>query len=119
MGTIAPITTSVGQRDRRRIWWALALGVVLVVALALRLWGVKSGLPYVYDTDEDQHFVPRAIALFGHGLNPNYYANPPAFTYLLAIVFEVWFGGRDLMLLSYEEMREVRGTPSAWCSRSR
>jgi hypothetical protein len=101
MGTIAPITTSVGQRDRRRIWWALALGVVLVVALALRLWGVKSGLPYVYDTDEDQHFVPRAIALFGHGLNPNYYANPPAFTYLLAIVFEVWFGGREALSHSF------------------
>jgi hypothetical protein len=73
--------------------WGIALGV-LVLALLLRLWGIKSGLPYVYDTDEDQHFVPHAIALLGHDGNPNYFDNPPAYTYLLAIVYEIYFGGR-------------------------
>jgi 4-amino-4-deoxy-L-arabinose transferase-like glycosyltransferase len=71
-----------------------ALGVILVLALALRLWGIKSGLPYVYDTDEDQHFVPHAIALLGHDGNPNYFDNPPAYTYLLAVVYEIYFGSR-------------------------
>jgi hypothetical protein len=82
------------RRLPSRTWWGIALGAVLLVALLLRLWGIKSGLPYVYDTDEDQHFVPHAISLLGHDGNPNYFDNPPAYTYLLAIVFEVYFGGR-------------------------
>jgi hypothetical protein len=74
--------------------WGMALGAILTLALLLRLWGIKSGLPYVYDTDEDQHFVPHAIALLGHEGNPNYFDNPPAYSYLLAIVYELYFGGR-------------------------
>ena len=76
---------------RRWAWPGLA--VVLGGGLALRLWGVAQGLPYAYNTDEADHFVPKAIAMFGHDLNPHYFANPPAFTYVLHIVFAVWFGG--------------------------
>ncbi len=72
-----------------------ALGVLLVVALVLRLWGVKQGLPYSYNSDEATHFVPRAIGFFGHDLNPHYFLNPPAYSYLLYIVFELWFGSAD------------------------
>jgi 4-amino-4-deoxy-L-arabinose transferase-like glycosyltransferase len=82
------------RRLPSRAWWGIALGAVLVVAALLRLWGIKSGLPYAYDTDENQHFVPHAIGLLGHEGNPNYFDNPPAYTYLLSIVFEVYFGGR-------------------------
>ena len=39
--------------------------------------------------------MPGAIGLFGHGWNPHYFVNPPAFTYLLHVVFAVWFGGRE------------------------
>ncbi len=81
-------------RAGNRLAWPAALAGVLVVALLLRLWGIKSGLPYVYDTDENQHFLPHAISLLAHNGNPNYFDNPPAFTYLLALVFELWFGGR-------------------------
>jgi hypothetical protein len=82
-----------GPAHRAR--WGLALGGVLLLALALRVWGVKSGLPYVYNTDEDQHFVPHAIGLLGHLGNPNYFDNPPAYTYLLAAIYTIWFGGRE------------------------
>ena len=61
---------------------------------ACALWGVKQGLPFAYNVDENAHFVPRAIGLFGHGWNPHYFVNPPAYTYLLHVVFDVWFGGR-------------------------
>jgi len=76
---------------RWRYWGPLS--VVLAVAFALRLWGIKQGLPYVYNVDEYGHFVPEAVAMFHHGLNPHYFINPPALTYLLHVVFAVAFGG--------------------------
>ena len=75
--------------------WRLALAALLLAALGLRLWGIRHGLPYVYNLDENAHFVPKAIGMFGHGYNPDYFVNPPALTYLLHVVFAVWFGGRD------------------------
>ncbi|MGH2854995.1 MAG: ArnT family glycosyltransferase [Solirubrobacteraceae bacterium] len=79
--------------ERRRAVW-LTLALVLAVALALRLWGIRQGLPYAYNADEDAHFVPRAIGMLTLGWNPHYFANPPAFTDLLRLVLAVWFGGR-------------------------
>lgn len=81
-------------RARRWPWW-VAVAVVLAGSLALRLWGIEHGLPYAYNSDENAHYVANAIGLFGHGLNPHYFVNPPAFTYLLHVVFAVWFGGRS------------------------
>jgi Dolichyl-phosphate-mannose-protein mannosyltransferase len=79
--------------QRRWPWW-IGLAVVLAVALGLRVWGVKQGLPFAYNADENAHFVPNAIGLFGHGWDPHYFVNPPAYTYLLHVVFDLWFGGR-------------------------
>ena len=83
------------MRAAERLRWGAAVGVLLAGALALRLWGVKQGLPYSYNADENAHFVPKAIQLFGHGWNPHYFVNPPAYTYLLHLVFAVWYGGRE------------------------
>ena len=69
--------------------------------LVLRLWGISHGLPYVYNADENAHFVPGAIGLFGHGYNPHYFVNPPAYTYLLHAVFAAWFGGREGVSSAY------------------
>jgi hypothetical protein len=83
-----------GARGERRWPFWIGLGLVMAAALGLRLWGVKQGLPYAYNADENAHFVPGAIGLFGHGWDPHYFVNPPAYTYLLHLVFDVWFGGR-------------------------
>ena len=76
-----------------RTWlrWGFAVGVLTLIGLGLRLWGIKQGLPYSYNSDEAQHFVPRAVAFFTHDFNPHYFLNPPAYSYLLHIVFELWF----------------------------
>ena len=76
---------------RRWAWPALA--IVLAGGLALRLWGVQQGLPYAFNADEADHFVPRAVHMFGHGLNPHYFANPPGFTYVLHYLFALAYGG--------------------------
>jgi Dolichyl-phosphate-mannose-protein mannosyltransferase len=88
-------------RARRLVWGGLA--VVLGVGLALRLWGIRQGLPYAYNADEADHFAPRAVAMFEHGtLNPHYFANPPAFTYLLHFLFAVWYGGASGAVRAFE-----------------
>jgi hypothetical protein len=67
---------------------------VLGGALALRLWGIKHGLPYVFNVDEASNFVPTAVSFyFTDSLNPHYFINPPAFSYLLSALFGIWFGG--------------------------
>jgi Dolichyl-phosphate-mannose-protein mannosyltransferase len=87
------MTTVEGRPGGRWAAWA-GLALVLAIALALRVWGIAQGLPYAYNSDEAAHFVPRAIGMFVLGFNPHYFANPPAFTYLLHFVFAIWFGGR-------------------------
>jgi Dolichyl-phosphate-mannose-protein mannosyltransferase len=88
-------------RGRSRDLHRPALAVLLVVTLGLRLWGIKQGLPYSYNSDEATHFVPPAIAFFSHNYNPQYFLNPPAYSYLLHFVFELWFGSGDAVTRAY------------------
>jgi hypothetical protein len=78
----------------RRWAWPLGVAVLVLAAFGLRLWGFRQGLPFVYNADENAHFVAGAIGMFGHTYNPNYFINPPGFTYLLHAAFQLWFGGR-------------------------
>lgn len=88
----AASTPPTSHASRRSVWPALA--VVLLGGLGLRLWGVRQGLPYAYNADEADHFVPHAIKMFVQGtLNPHYFANPPGFTYVLHWLFALWYGG--------------------------
>jgi 4-amino-4-deoxy-L-arabinose transferase-like glycosyltransferase len=92
-----------GENESRRTLdpHHLALATVLLATFGLRLWGIKQGLPYSYNSDEATHFVPRAVAFFSHDLNPQYFLNPPAYSYLLHIVFELWFGSADAVRRAY------------------
>src|SRR4051812_9882494 len=89
----APRRARPARRRRRPTWPALLLGGVLAVGVALRLWGVKNGLPFVYDLDERRHFVDIAVQMYRHGYNPHYFQNPPGFTYLLHAVDSFAYGG--------------------------
>src|SRR3954447_7534731 len=77
---------------RARAAWPLALAAVVVGAFLLRLVGPRTGLPYVYNADENAHFVPLAIGMFGHSLNPDYFVNPPGFTYLIHVALGLRWG---------------------------
>ena len=81
--------------SRTRLKWGLAVGALMLIGFGLRLWGIKQGLPYAYNIDENAHFVPRAIGFFGHTLNPFYFVNPPGYTNILYLVFGLWFGSGD------------------------
>lgn len=78
----------------------LALAAILAVALVLRVWSLRHGLPFVYNVDEEQHFVSRAVRFFGGGdLDPGYFENPPGLTYLLWLAFAVRYAGDDVRAL--------------------
>lgn len=87
--------------ERRWVW--PVLGALLLGALSLRLWGIGEGLPYVYNIDEAGHFVPKAVQMFapGHDLNPGYFVNPPALTYVLHVAMALWFGGGSAVLREF------------------
>jgi hypothetical protein len=88
--------TTARRLPRLRIsGYAVAVGLLLVFAFVLRVWGAKHGLPYAYNSDENAHFVPHAIGMFVNNGDPGYYVNPAAYTHVLNLVFSVWFGGRD------------------------
>jgi Dolichyl-phosphate-mannose-protein mannosyltransferase len=77
---------------RRVTGWRAGLAALVVLALVVRLIGIRTGLPFVYNADENAHFVPLAIGMFGHSLNPDYFVNPPAYTYLLHVAFGLRWG---------------------------
>ena len=95
-------TTSPPMPAAERRWlWPAGVAALVLGALGLRLWGFRHGLPFVYNADENAHFVAGAIGMFGHTYNPNYFINPPGFTYLLHAAFALGFGGRDGVSASY------------------
>ena len=76
---------------RRAAFWVL--GAILASGLALRLWNIGHGLPYVFNADEELHFVSIAVRMFEDGtFNPRYFENPPAITYVFYLLFKLRFG---------------------------
>ena len=90
----------------RRWPWLLAVGTLLAVALLLRLWGVKQGLPYAYNVDENAHYVPRAIG----------YVRPLARPALLRQSARLYIraarGVRDRLRRTGRRRRRVRDRPA-------
>ena len=66
--------------------------IILAAGLALRLWNIDYGLPFVYSIDEGSHFTSRAVEMFWQDLDPGYYQNPSAYTYLVYALFRVMYG---------------------------
>ena len=71
----------------------LGLAAILAGGLALRLYGLQHGLPFIYHSDESQHFTRYAVEMFDGGLNPHYFQNPSDYTYLVHIA--LWLRGFD------------------------
>jgi Dolichyl-phosphate-mannose-protein mannosyltransferase len=83
---------------------ALLLGGILLVALALRLWNIDHGMPFAFNADEDEHFVPKAVGMFDGGLDPGYYENPSALTYFLYVSYAIG-GIREVGEAAFETAR--------------
>ena len=72
--------------------WLLA---ILLLAAALRLYGIGHGLPFVYNPDE-ANIMARALSV-ARNLDPEYYLYPSFFFYFLfAVMGGLFVGGRIL-----------------------
>ncbi|MGI9082573.1 MAG: ArnT family glycosyltransferase [Thermoleophilaceae bacterium] len=74
------------------------VGLLLAAALAVRLWNIDYGLPYVWSVDEARHFTEPAVLMFERGFDPGYYHNPALFTYLINRVLWLIYGPLGLRL---------------------
>ena len=70
----------------------VVLVLILVAGFVLRVWNIDYGLPFVYSIDEASHFTSRAVEMFWQDLDPGYYQNPAAFTYLTYGLLRVIYG---------------------------
>jgi hypothetical protein len=70
----------------------LILALILLVGFALRVWNNDYGLPFVYSVDEASHFASRAVEMFWQDLDPGYYQNPSAYTYLVYLLLRGMYG---------------------------
>ena len=66
------------------------LSAVVLLALSLRLYGINFGLPYLYHADEP--IVVNHAMAYGLGdLNPHFFAIPPLVSYILFIIYGLYF----------------------------
>ena len=70
----------------------LILALILLAGLALRIWNIDYGLPFVYSVDEGYHFTNRAVEMFWQDFDPGYYQNPATYTYLVYGLLRVMYG---------------------------
>ncbi|HEX8054084.1 MAG TPA: glycosyltransferase family 39 protein [Thermoleophilaceae bacterium] len=93
------------------IAYGLLLAIV-VSGLYLRLRNNGYGLPYVYNYDEAQHFTNKAVTMINGDLDPGYYQNPSAFTYLVFLMLKVLYGVFGLELAEGSIRRQFTQDPT-------
>ena len=72
-----------------RVSASAALGLILAIALALRLLHVGFGLPSMYDPDEPFFILKAYEMIDGQTLNPRWFGHPGTTTLYLVMVVEV------------------------------
>ena len=73
--------------------WAVAIGAALVLgAIAVRLWGLGWGLPYVYHADEPVNLTSTLTMLQERDPNPHFFNYPPFYYYVEAGGQLVYYG---------------------------
>ena len=78
--------------SKRRVCGAdLALVAILLLGLALRLWGINFGLPYTYAPDEPSYLIVTLRIIETGDLNPHWWYYPSLMFYLNAVALLLFF----------------------------
>ena len=67
------------------------IGLILLTAAIVRLWGLDFGLPYAYHVDEPRYIYSAVGILQTGNLNPNWFQQPSLYTYLVTAVLGIYY----------------------------
>jgi len=67
------------------------LPLVLLIALAVRLWGLGFGLPHIIARPDETEIAGPAVGFLSGDLRPPYFEWPTLFTYTTALMYVIYF----------------------------
>ena len=92
------------ERVERRGGWAVALGLSL--ALALRLWGSRFSLPYIYHPDEPVAIGVAVRMLQAGDFNPHFFHWGTGYFYIVAAVY-IFYYSAGVILSIFHSMADL------------
>jgi hypothetical protein len=69
----------------------LLLGVILLLALGVRFWGIDFGLPNEHARPDERHLIGYTLTIGGNKLNPGFFNYPSLYLYLLFASYGAYF----------------------------
>lgn len=85
--------TSPPPPDARTASVRVLLGAIVVLAAAMRIWGIEYGLPHPLARPDEERITDKALRMLSdHTLGPGEFVYPSAQKYLGAAALEVHFG---------------------------
>lgn len=66
---------------------SISVGIILLTALLMRIWGVNYDLPYIYHPDEPRYITISQNIFKTGDLNPHFFNYPSLFFYINALVY--------------------------------
>jgi hypothetical protein len=85
----------------------LALGLLTLVAAALRLRGIRFGLPQLMTRPDEDTIASVAAHIIGSGPNPGFFRYPTLFLYVVALLDKLRFGSAGADESSYYVLNRV------------
>ena len=80
------------RRPGSRWRLGLCLTAITIIAGALRVWGIRFGLPQVFTRPDEETIASVTGRILRNGANPEFFRYPTLFMYVMALVDRVRFG---------------------------
>ena len=88
--------------------YAILLGFILLIALAVRIWGVSYDLPYIYHPDEPIYVAISQTILRTGDLNPHFFNYPSLFFYINSLAYLPYYLVGKLLGI-FANLQDIQG----------
>ena len=105
------------QYRRRLTPSSVLIGIILLVAALVRLWGLRFGLPNPEIRPDETTVVAVALGLTYAGLNPHFFHWPSFEFYTVAAIYRLWFiygHRRGWYHIKFDMFRAAAVDPTPW-----